>query len=135
MAPLVIAHGDFHPKNVFLDGLRVVAIDLDHYFEGDPVWDVAYLASQIQVSAFLKRGDFHYFDHIVTHFIESYLDAHAAYDRASFYHRLAIYRARALLESLHYELCVLKTGKFGIVETFLSECKRGLDGASHLSAA
>lgn len=124
----VMLHGDFHPKNVFLDGKRVVAIDFDHHFVGDPAWDVAYLASQIQVSGFFKQGDFHSFGPTVSHLVEVYLDLHPHYDRTSFVERLCLYRARSLFESLHYELCVLNKGDLHIVDLFLHECEQSLDG-------
>ncbi|MBP1155870.1 MULTISPECIES: aminoglycoside phosphotransferase family protein [unclassified Paenibacillus] len=124
----VFLHGDFHPKNVFLDEERVVAIDFDHHFAGDPAWDVAYLACQIQISGFFKRGDFHYFDPIVRYLVDVYLELHPAYNRTSFVERLCLYRARSLFESLHYELCVLKKGDLHIVDLFLNECEQSLDG-------
>ncbi|SDN60080.1 Phosphotransferase enzyme family protein [Paenibacillus sp. yr247] len=124
----VLLHGDFHPNNVFLDGHRVYAIDFDHHFAGDPAWDVAYLACQIQLSGFFKQRDFHYFDPVVRHLIDSYLDFHPFYDRQSFLDRLFLYRANSLFESLHYHLCVLKDGTLDIVDVFLGECEQALQG-------
>lgn len=124
----VLLHGDFHTKNVFLHEQRVIAIDFDHHFAGDPAWDVAYLACQIQVSAFFKKGNFDYFQSMVKDFINKYLDAHPSYNRQEFLERISLYSARSLFESLHYELCVLNTGKFDIVDPFLTRCNRYLQG-------
>lgn len=126
--PPVLLHGDFHPNNVFLDGQRVFAIDFDHHFAGDPAWDVAYLACQIQISGFFKKGDFHYFDPVVRHLIDIYLDCHPSYDRQSFLDRLFLYRANSFFESLHYHLCVLKDGTINTVDVFLGECEQALQG-------
>jgi thiamine kinase-like enzyme len=124
----ILLHGDFHPKNIFIDDQKVTAIDFDHHFVGDAAWDVAYLACQIQISSFFKKGDFHYFQPVVKHFIDAYLQAHPSYNQESFMERLALYSARSLFESLHYELCVLKTGKVTILDPFLRMCQRYLQG-------
>lgn len=123
----VLLHGDFHPKNIFVDQGKVTAIDFDQYFIGDSAWDVAYLASQIQLSAFFKRADFHLFDPIVKKLIDTYLDACPSPKPESFLDRLHLYRARSLFESLHYEVCVCRTEKREIVPVFLAECWRSLE--------
>lgn len=127
----VLLHGDFHTKNVFLHEQQVIAIDFDHHFAGDPAWDVAYLACQIQVSGFFKKGEFDYFQPMIKYFIDKYLDDHPGFDRKTFLDRICLYSARSLFESLHYELCVLNTGKFAIVEPFLSKCELYLQGKGY----
>lgn len=124
----VLLHGDFHTKNVFLHEQKVIAIDFDHHFVGDPAWDVAYLACQIQISAFFKKGDFDYFQSMVNDFMKKYLDSHLSYNRKEFLERISLYSARSLFESLHYELCVLNTEKFNIVDPFLTKCDHYLQG-------
>jgi aminoglycoside phosphotransferase len=124
----VLLHGDFHTENVFIDDQKVIAIDFDHHFAGDPAWDVAYMACQIQVSSFFKKGDFDYFKPMIEYFIDTYLDTNPAYSRQAFLDRISIYSARSLFESLHYELCVLKTGNFSIVPPFLEKCELYLQG-------
>jgi thiamine kinase-like enzyme len=124
----VLLHGDFHTKNIFIDDQKVIAIDFDHHFAGDPAWDVAYLACQIQISGFFKKGDFHFFQPVVKNFIDTYLQAHPSYNQEAFLDRIALYSARSLFESLHYELCVLKTGNLAILEPFLTKCQLYLQG-------
>lgn len=123
-----LLHGDFHPKNIFINEQQVIAIDFDHHFAGDPAWDVAYLGCQMQLNGFFQKGDFDYFRPVIRHFIETYLDAHPSCNRESFYDRLSLYSARSLYESLHYELCVLKTGKLTILEPLLARCQLHLQG-------
>ncbi|WP_085993817.1 aminoglycoside phosphotransferase family protein [Oceanobacillus senegalensis] len=127
----VLLHGDFHTKNVFMHKDQVIAIDFDHHFDGDPAWDVAYFACQIQVSSFIKKGDFDFFQPMVKHFITKYLELNPSYNRQAFLNRLALYSARSLFESLHYELCVLNTGKFHIVDAFLSKCEQYLQRSGY----
>jgi aminoglycoside phosphotransferase (APT) family kinase protein len=124
----VLLHGDFHPNNVFVDGLQVYGIDFDHYFAGDPAWDVTYLTCQMQISAYVKRGNFHDSDEIVMHTLSYYLNAHPAMDRKAFLERLHYYRARSLFESSHYELCVMKNSNLDTINVFLHECKQSLQG-------
>jgi hypothetical protein len=126
--PVVLLHGDFHTRNIFIGDSQIVAIDFDHHFIDDPAWDVAYLACQIQISSYFKKGDFHYLQPVVKHFIDTYLHTHPSYNRESFFDRLALYSAHTLFESLRYELCVLKTGKLTILEPFLTECQLNLQG-------
>lgn len=121
-------HGDFHIKNVFWDNSSVTAIDFDHHFTGDPAWDVAYHACQIQLSAFFRKGDFHYFRFGVKTFIQTYLTEVPEDEHEDFLKRILYYRARSLFESLHYEICVCKTKKNEIIEPFLQECELSLQG-------
>ncbi|MFK9094778.1 phosphotransferase family protein [Bacillus salipaludis] len=124
----VMLHGDFNLMNLFIEDEKVTAIDFDHHFLGDPAWDVAYLTCQIQLKGFLKKGNFNYFLPIVKSAIETYLSDYPEDIRLVFYNRFYLYRARSLFESLHYELCVLKTGKLDIVNAFLTECESALKG-------
>jgi thiamine kinase-like enzyme len=124
----VLLHGDFHTKNVFLHENQVIAIDFDHHFAGDAAWDVAYLACQIKVSGFFKKGDFNYFRGLITEFFERYLDNNPSRKQRDFLKRISLYSAQSLFESLHYEMCVLKTGNFAIVDPILSMCEHYLKG-------
>jgi aminoglycoside phosphotransferase len=127
---LAMLHGDFHIKNVFWDGHKVTAIDFDHHFIGDTAWDVAYHACQIQLSAFYKKGDFRYFQPAVKTLIDTYLTEIPESEHQSFLMRLFQCRSRSLFESLHYELCVCKTGALDIVDPFLQECELSLQGSA-----
>ncbi|MEX2460164.1 MAG: phosphotransferase [Paenibacillaceae bacterium] len=126
--PSVSLHGDFHTKNVYVNENHVTAIDFDHHFVGDPAWDVAYLACQIQLRGYFIRGDFHHFDSIVKYFITTYLDDYPSCDREAFMERLALYRARSLFESLHYEIVICNKKKLDIVNAFVRECELSLQG-------
>jgi aminoglycoside phosphotransferase len=123
-----LLHGDFHPWNVFIDGPRAVVIDFDHAVAGDPAADVAYFASQLQVRAFLGKGDFHALDSAARRFVAEYSSDLPRAERDRFGRRLAPRRARSLLEALHYETCVLRARGAEIVEPFLRESELALRG-------
>ena len=124
----VMLHGDCNLMNLFIDDKKVTAIDFDHHFLGDPAWDVAYLTCQIQLRGFSKKGNFIYFLSAIKSFVETYLSEYPEDIRVAFYNRFHLYRARSLFESLHYELCVLKTGRLDIVDAFLNECELAMEG-------
>lgn len=127
-SPTVLLHGDFHPRNVFIDADRVTAIDFDHCAAGDPARDVAYLISQIQVAAFFRFGDFHRHDEFARAALTTYLRERLPPEPDAFLTRVARCRARWLLESLHYELCIVHSRRPEIVPAFLGEAERSLAG-------
>ncbi|HEX7050565.1 MAG TPA: phosphotransferase, partial [Longimicrobiales bacterium] len=122
----VLLHGDLHPRNVFIDADRVTVIDFDHCTAGDPAGDVAYLVSQIQVAGFLRFGDFHWHDAAARAALATYLRQRPPVEPDAFLTRVARYRARWLLESLHYELCVVRARRPETVPAFLGEAERSL---------
>lgn len=133
----LLIHGDYHPANIFIDSSgKVTVIDLDQARCGDPWWDVAYGAYQIQIAGYHRFGSFSAYDRFVAAFLQAYFhamstqrkhDAQAwldSLDSEAVRHRLHLYRARALFESLHYELCVYRTGDTRLLEAYLTECFR-----------
>lgn len=125
---VALLHGDLHPRNVFIDADRVTVIDFDHCTAGDPARDVAYLISQIQVAAFLRFGDFHRHDASARAALTTYLRKRPPLEPDAFLTRVARCRARWILESLHYELCVVHARRPEIVPAFLGEVERSLEG-------
>jgi thiamine kinase-like enzyme len=128
----VLLHGDFHTRNIFFTPSQVVAIDFDHHFIGDPAWEIAYLICQIEISSYFKLGVFDAFSVMIQKIVATYLQANPFYDCDQFYDRLSFYRVCCYLESLHYELCVLKTGNQVIPEPFLHHCQTCLQGKNIL---
>jgi Phosphotransferase enzyme family len=101
--PPVPSHGDFHPKNVFLAPGRVTVIDFDTFGRREAAFDVGYAMGQLLVMSKLRLGD-----------LGPGTDAAGAfyrqYCRGRFieWQRVALHVARTLVQSLHYELCVLR---------------------------
>lgn len=133
----LLIHGDYHPANILVESSgKVTVIDFDQARRGDPLWDVAYGAYQIQIAGFHRFGSFSAYDRFVAAFLQAYFhtvstqrkhDEQAwldSLDSKAIRHRLHLYRARALFESLHYELCVYRTGDTRLLEAYLTECFR-----------
>jgi len=101
--PPVPSHGDFHPKNVFLDPGRVTVIDFDTFGWREPAFDVGYAMGQLLVMSKLRLGD-------LGPGTEAAGAFYRQYRRGCFidWQRVALHIARTLVQSLHYELCVLR---------------------------
>jgi aminoglycoside phosphotransferase (APT) family kinase protein len=113
-SPLVPSHGDFHPKNVLLCDQWVAVIDFDHFGRRVPAFDIGYAIGQLYIMSYLRLGDF----------------ASGANASAAFWNRchlagrarwsdVAVHVARTFMQSLHYELYVLKTGQTALVPLWL----------------
>lgn len=107
--PPVLLHGDLHPGNLFVDDAHVTAIDFDHAAVGDPATELAYLSTQLELPA-LRAGDAaaiardRSFGRVLR---ESYQDR-MPLAREGLGARLAGTRALVLLESLHYDVVILR---------------------------
>lgn len=122
LTPPVPSHGDFHPANVFIDDSgRVTVIDLDTFGLQERVADVAYFMLQTAIMGYLRLGSFASTARVRHLFLETYLDA-VPLPRE----RVALYMGIGFLQSLHYELCVLRNGKTALVEPWLSNSERCL---------
>jgi hypothetical protein len=44
-----LIHGDFHPENILIRGLRVSVIDFEHGTMGDPAMDLGYFLAEIDI--------------------------------------------------------------------------------------
>jgi len=121
----VPSHGDFHPKNIFITPTgQVTAIDFDTFGRQAAAADVAYFLAQTAIMGYFRRGSF-----AATAFVrDSFLEA---YEKAVFplpRRRLALYLGMAFLQSLHYELWVLRNDKPAIIEPWLDNGERCLLG-------
>ncbi|MBI4499375.1 MAG: phosphotransferase [Chloroflexi bacterium] len=114
---LVPTHGDYHPKNIFLDGPTVTVIDFDTFALGEPARDLGYFLAQCAIMAYHKRGSFAPALAPIQAFLEGYRAAGLDPDLR----RAARYVARAFFQSLHYELCVLHTGNHALIPVWLDQ--------------
>jgi len=123
LTALAPSHGDFHLENVFVEESgRVTAIDLDKFGLGERAADVAYLLAQTAIMGYRRHGNFLATARIRDHFLQAYLKEA---DSLS-YSRLSVYLGMAFLQSLFYELCILKTGDFALIEPWLNNAERCL---------
>jgi hypothetical protein len=120
---LVPSHGDFHSKNVYVtDDSRVTLIDLDTFGGLEPAADVAYFLAQSAIIGYHRHGSFAVSRQHRDWFLCCYLSAAPPVP----HDRLAVHMGITFLQSLHYELCVLHTENFVIVEPWLNSIERFL---------
>ncbi len=55
---LALVHGDFSPKNILISDTKVVIIDWEVAWFGDPAFDAAFLLSHLYLKAFYHRRRF-----------------------------------------------------------------------------
>jgi aminoglycoside phosphotransferase (APT) family kinase protein len=99
---LVLAHGDFHPKNVLLAGPAVVAIDMDRLGLAEPAADVGRALGQL-VSMSLART--HTTDAAARAGLRFWKEYQQSSGRAG-WDRVAIRTAATLIECIHYTVYV-----------------------------
>lgn len=120
-------HGDFHPRNVFVDGERVAVIDLDHAILGDPAWDLGYLIGQLESAAHERWSDFTRLARATSAAVDAYVRDAAPAEARALRRRLPRYRALTLLESLHYGVCILHLEDHARATRLLEACERILN--------
>lgn len=98
----VPTHGDFQPKNIYVDGRRVTVIDWDRGALAPAARDLGHFVGQCLTMSYSKTGTFAQVKPWNDAFLEGYGDdAPAGWDCA-----LAPYVARTILEVLYYKLVV-----------------------------
>ena len=100
--PLVLAHGNLHPDNLFVDvgapGLVVTAIDLDTAARREPAYDVGYGVAQLVIRSLRRPGRDH-----GERAARAFLDGYRTAEGLAPDDRIALQAARAVLQALHYE--------------------------------
>ncbi|HET6563605.1 MAG TPA: aminoglycoside phosphotransferase family protein [Marmoricola sp.] len=112
---LVASHGDLHPENLFLAAdMGVTAIDVDTAGLRRPSYDVGYALAQLLILSWLHTGSF-----------ETGADAGARFWRhwaagsAVDAEAVPAEIARALVQSLHFELVTYRTGRTELINRWL----------------
>lgn len=121
--PPVPSHGDLHPKNLLIDGEVVTAVDLDTFAAREPAFDVGYAIGELLIMSVLRLGE-----------TATGLDAAAAfwfgYLRAggtAAPERVALHVGRTFLQSLHYELCVLRNSRNQLLQRWPELAREWMD--------
>ncbi len=123
LSPLVPAHGDFHPKNIYIAASgRVTAIDLDTFGLQERAADAGYLLAQTSIIGYFRTGSLDAAYGACNRLLRAYEEAAPPLARG----RLNLYVGMAFLQSLHYELCVLHTGNRQIIEPWLRCAESGI---------
>jgi aminoglycoside phosphotransferase (APT) family kinase protein len=102
--PTTVAHGDYHPKNVLIDGDVVTVLDFDAAARRDVAFDPGYAIGQALVMPFFWRGaealgpgaD------AASAFWEAYREGGGRAEEPG----LTTYVARTVLQALHYASCI-----------------------------
>ncbi|MDQ3932684.1 MAG: aminoglycoside phosphotransferase family protein [Actinomycetota bacterium] len=105
--PLVPSHGDLHPKNLLIDGEVVTAVDLDTFAAREPAFDVGYAIGELIIMAIFRLGEAAAGLKAAAAFWFGYLQSGGTASPE----RVGLHVGRTFLQSLHYELCVLRNSK------------------------
>jgi aminoglycoside phosphotransferase (APT) family kinase protein len=108
----VVSHGDLHPGNVFLSGEETVAIDWDTAALREPAYDVGYALTQLVVSPLRAGVPLPLGVAAACRFWETY----AADGGAASPSRVAVQAARALVQSMHFELVTYGNGREDVLD-------------------
>ena len=117
----VPSHGDYHPENVFVSSGAVAAIDFDNFGAREAGYDVGYAIGQLLIMSRLRSGDFGAGARAAAEFWKCYEEEGTATPD-----RVGAHVARTFLQSLHYELVVLKNGRVDLIEPWTSQMERWL---------
>ncbi|MDQ4130939.1 MAG: phosphotransferase, partial [Actinomycetota bacterium] len=105
--PLVASHGDLHPKNLLIDGEVVTAVDFDTFARREPAFDVGYAIGELLIMSLLRLGDASPGSTAAAAFWFRYRELGGTANPD----RVALHVGRTFLQSLHYELCVLRNSR------------------------
>jgi aminoglycoside phosphotransferase len=128
----VVAHGDYHPENVFLAaGGKTTVIDFDGLGRREPAFDVGYAIGQLLAMSYVGHRDHAPGARAATAFWQRYQLCGSAP-----WPRVALHAARSVLLALHFELCALGNQRADLLEpwTALIEAWLRSEGTQTLEA-
>jgi len=132
-ADLVASHGDFHPSNVILGDDATTVIDFDTFGARAAAFDVGYAIGQLLVMSQLRLHTLGPGAAAAAHLWKCYSGEGSAR-----WAQVRVHVARTLLQSLHYELVVLRNGRVQLLDLWsrliaLTLAPEGDDGAALLT--
>lgn len=119
---LVPSHGDYHPENVLLGTDAVTVVDLGNLGRRDAAYDVGYCVGQLLIRSYLGGGGFAPGARAADAFWGRY-----ASEGPAAWPRVAAHAARAFLQGLHYELCILGSDRAGLLDVWPDLAERLLE--------
>lgn len=75
-----LVHGDFSPKNLLTDGVRIALVDHEVAARGDAAFDVAFMLTHLVAKSIHAAGQAEKILECATRFLETYRDARPADD-------------------------------------------------------
>ncbi len=102
-----LTHGDLHPKNIFVDGNDLTAIDFEQSRVFDPAKDLGYFIAQAKIHSILREREGRSSTD-ATALQRCLLGEYARRASPEGLDRVPLYEARSYLQHLHYDYWVLK---------------------------
>jgi aminoglycoside phosphotransferase (APT) family kinase protein len=118
-----LVHGDFSPKNILIRGDRMVLLDCEVAWYGDPVFDVAFLLNHLLLKALHHAPPGAALQNMAAAFWRAYLQARSSMDVPQFEKRLVPLLQMLLLARVDGKSPVeyLTTQKQQIIRKFVRE--------------
>jgi hypothetical protein len=125
-AEVVVTHGDFQPKNIFVDDAHVTVIDFDRCALAPPARDLGHFLVQSMTMSFVRCGTF---DRI-TGWNDAFLEGYLGRPGPPSVDGLALAITYSLIEIMYYRLFVKPVRDPSFVPAWLDECERQLETAA-----
>jgi hypothetical protein len=112
--PLVLSHGDYHPKNVLVTAVSTTVIDFDHFGRREAAFDVGYAIAHLLSGSYLKLG-------ALAPGARASLAFWRRYEQDApgvAWPRVAAQIARALLQITHFIICPMQADRPELLELF-----------------
>jgi hypothetical protein len=123
--PIVPTHGDFQPKNVYLDDRRVMVIDFDRAAMAPAARDLGHFVGQTRTMAAARHGGLNAADRWVESFLGGYLEGGGSAEALG---AAPAYVARTFAEVLYYRLVVRPVRRTDFVPDWLDAWEGCLSG-------
>jgi hypothetical protein len=117
-SPLVITHGDYQPKNIYVRSRRTTVIDFDRHALAPPARDLAHFLGQCLTMSWVRTGSFERIAPWNQAFLAGYGGA-----AGPGVELLPAYLARTFLEILYYKLVVKPVADPGFAPAWLAQCE------------
>jgi tRNA A-37 threonylcarbamoyl transferase component Bud32 len=130
-SPLVVTHGDFQPKNVHLDDVRVMVIDFDRAALAPPARDLGHFVAQTLTMGASRHGALAALRPWTETFLQAYV---AAGGSAAALDLTPVYVGRTFAEVLFYRLVVRPVPDRSFIPAWLAAWQESLDAVAEVAA-
>jgi aminoglycoside phosphotransferase len=120
--PVVATHGDYQPKNIYVDGDRVTVIDWDRGALGHPGRDLGHFLGQCLTMSYVKSGTFE----AVRPWNDAFLEGYVGTAPPGWEDAVGPYVARTILEVLYYKLVVKPVRDPSFFDSWLTQLAQSL---------
>ncbi|MGH9035703.1 MAG: phosphotransferase family protein [Acidimicrobiia bacterium] len=117
---LVPTHGDYQPKNIYVNRRRTTVIDFDRHALAPAARDLAHFMGQCMTMSWVRTGSFER----IGPWNEAFLAGYRATTGAAGLETLPAYLARTFLEILYYKLVVKPVADPGFASAWLDRCEQ-----------